>query len=51
MGQGQDLLGILGEQVARLGQPHPLAGAMEQLYAQLVLQTVDLVADGWLRQA
>ena len=48
--QGQDLPGILGEQVPLLGQPHLLAGAVEQLHPQLVLQGVDLVAHRRLGQ-
>ena len=43
-GEGEDLPGVLGEQVPRLGQPHPLAGSVEELDPQLVLQGVDLVA-------
>lgn len=48
VGQLHDLTGVLEEEIALLGQPDALAGAVEELYPQLVLQSVDLVADGGL---
>lgn len=45
-GELQDLIGVLGEQMACLGQADALAGPEKQLRSQFVLQGTDLVADG-----
>ena len=50
-GEFQDLIGVLGEQMACLGQANALAGPEKQLRSQFVLQGTDLVADGRLRDA
>ena len=45
LGYFEYLARVLGEHVALLSKAHALAGAVEELHAQLVLERVNLVAD------
>ena len=49
--EAQYLAGVLRVEIAGLGEAHALARAVEELDAQLVLQRINLVADGGLREA